>query len=58
MCEKRQRELHDCEYFEFMDNTYYNAPNHNQCVLKKDITGSRTVTGVRGGFFNECKSKY
>ena len=23
MCEKRQRELHDCEYFEFMDNTYH-----------------------------------
>ena len=22
MCEKRQREIHDCEYFEFMDNTY------------------------------------
>ena len=81
MCEKRQRELHDCEYFEFMDNTYSGmaelrvdktkkvckiifshwisvTANRNQCVLKKDITGYRTVTGVRGGFLNECKSKY
>ena len=32
--------------------------NHNQCVLKKDITGSNTVTGVWGGYLNECKSKY
>jgi hypothetical protein len=83
MCEKRQRELHDCEYFEFMDFPYSGmawlkrelikpkknaklifsnwisvAANRNQCVLKKDITGYRTVTGVVGGFLNECKSKY
>ena len=80
MCEKRQRENQDCEYFEFMDLNYAGMTeqrvdktknckiiisnwisvvnNRNHCVLKKDITGFRTVTGVHGGFLNECKSKY
>ena len=63
MCEKRQREFHDCEYFEFYETSYsgmgaQSVDVHNHCVLKKNITGKRTMVGVRGGFLNECKSKY
>ena len=80
MCEKRQRENQDCEYFEFMDLNYAGMTeqrvaktknckiiisnwisvvnNRNHCVLKKDITGFNTVSGVSGGFLNDCKSKY
>ena len=78
LCEKN----HDCEYFQFVEDTYSgmaeqrvvktkknckiifshwisDPASHNQCLLKKDTTGStNTVTGIRGGFLHDCKSKY